>query len=295
MPLAVSPLHLLAFLLIMIVWGGNFAVSKIALEQIPPIMLVAMRFAIVAVVLAPFVKLPNGRFREMLLLSFVLGTLHFSMMFSGLRYIDAATAAISIQLQVPFAALLAAIFFGERFGWRRVLGLAFAFAGVAIIAGEPRLAGQYFALALVLGAALVWAVASIIIKHLDTLNGNQINAWMAIFATPQLFLASFLLETGHWEALQAADWRPYAAVLYQAVIVVGLGYGTWYMLLKRYDVNVAMPFTLLVPFFGVASGVVFLDESLTLSLLVGGALTIVGVGIIVLRRPRLAGPRVGKA
>lgn len=294
MPLAVAPLHLLAFVLIMVVWGSNFAVSKIALEQIPPIMLVAMRFALVAAILLPFVKPPTGRFREILLLSFVLATLHFSMMFTGLKTVDAATAAISLQLQVPFAALLAAIFLSERFGWRRALGLAFAFAGVTIIAGEPRLSGQYFALSLVIGAALVWAVASIIIKHLDTVNGFQINAWMALFATPQLCLASFLLEGGQWEAVQTADWTPYLAVFYQAVVVVGFGYGTWYMLLKRYDVNVAMPFTLLVPLFGVASGVVFLGESLTVSLLGGGLLTIVGVGIITLRRPRLAGARIGK-
>lgn len=291
MRLAVRPLHLFLFVGVMMLWGGNFAVAKVGLQQIPPIMLVALRFALVAAILLPLADVPRGKLGGIALLSVILGLMHFSMMFTGLKDIDAATAAISIQLQVPFAALLAALAFGERLGWRRALGMAIAFAGVAVIAGEPRLDGHYVSLALVIGAALVWAVANILVKHLGRIDGTQINAWMALFATPQLALASLVLEDGQAAALQAADWRIILVIVYQAILVVGLGYGTWYAMLKRYDVNVAMPFTLLVPFFGVLSGIVFLDERLTAALIGGGAMTIVGVGIIVLRRPRLAGPK----
>lgn len=292
MQLAVKPLHLALFVAVTMVWGGNFAVSKIGLEQLPPIMLVALRFAVVAAILLPFVKVPRGHLKDVALLSVVLGLLHFSLMFSGLSRIDAATAAISIQLQVPFAALLAAFAFNERPGWRRLTGMAIAFAGVAIIAGEPRLQGNYGALAMVLGAAMVWAVANILAKRLGALDGSQINAWMALFATPQLAIASLLLEHGQWAAWQSADMGVvFGVILYQAVVVVSIGYGTWYMLLQRYDVNIAMPFTLLVPLFGVASGVLFLGETLTLAFLAGGVLTLIGVGIVTIRRPRLAGPK----
>jgi O-acetylserine/cysteine efflux transporter len=51
-----------------------------------------------------------------------------------------------------------------------------------------------------------------------------------------------------------------------------------------------MPFALLMPGFGVASGVIFLDEPVTLALIGGAALTILGVGIIILRRPKLVAP-----
>src|SRR3546814_3213789 len=67
-------------------------------------------------------------------------------MFHGLKTVDAGTASIAIQLQVPFASLLAAIVFKDKLGWRRALGMAIVFIGVAVIAGEPRLAGQYLAL-----------------------------------------------------------------------------------------------------------------------------------------------------
>ncbi|MBK1696489.1 DMT family transporter [Rhodovibrio salinarum] len=291
MRLAVRPLDLFGFIAIMIVWGSNFAVSKVGLQELPPILLVGLRFMIVAALLVPFVKVPKGKLLGVFAVSVVLGFLHFSLMFTGLTGIDASTAAISIQLQVPFAAILAALAFGETVGWRRALGMAIAFAGVAVIAGEPRLDGAYGSLALVLSAALVWAVANVLVKRLDDINGTQLNAYMAAFAFPQLFFASFLLEGGQWDALASADWLTVGLVLaYQSVIVVVLGYGLWYALLGRYDVNIAMPFTLMVPFFGVASGVIALGEPLTWRLLAGGAMTVIGVGIVTIRRPRVTGP-----
>src|SRR3546814_13938595 len=69
-------------------------------------------------------------------------------------------SSIAIQLQVPFASLLAAIVFKDKLGWRRPLGMAIAFIGVAVIAGEPRLAGQYLALGFVIIASFIWSIAS---------------------------------------------------------------------------------------------------------------------------------------
>lgn len=288
--LAVRPFHIVLFVGVMLIWGLNFAVVKIALLQLPPLLLVALRFALVALLLLPFVPRPHGRWREVMLISFTLGFLHFALMFTGLAGIDASTAAIAIQLQVPFSAILAAFVFGDKPGWRRLLGMAIAFGGVALIAGEPRLGGQYGALALVLSAAMCWSVANIQIKRLEGVSGMTLNAWMAIFATPQLLLGSLILEEGQWAALTTADWSIALAILYQSVAVVVIGYSTWTWLLRQYDINQAMPFTLLVPPIGVLAGIVFLGESLTWALVVGGLLTIAGVAIILIRRPRTTAP-----
>ncbi len=290
MPLAIAPLHLLLFVLITAIWGLNFVVGKIGLEQIPPLLLMALRWGLVALILVPFVEPPRGRWRGVLLVSFTLGFAHFALMFTGLREVDAATAAIAIQLQVPFAALLAALVFKDILGWHRAVGLVIAFAGVAIIAGEPRLEGRYTALAMVIAAACIWSVANIQIKLMGNIDGLTLNAWLGVFATPQLVLGSLVLEDGQLGALAAADWRAWGSVVYQALFVVGIGYGTWYWLLKRYAVNQVMPCILLVPVFGVTSGVLFLDEALTLALIGGGGLTVLGVAIIILRRPKLVAP-----
>jgi O-acetylserine/cysteine efflux transporter len=284
------PLHVLLILGIMLLWGINFAVAKIGLQQLPPIFLIASRFLLVALLLLPFAKRPEGQWGAIIAIAFTLGLLHFSFMFNGLKTVDAATAAIAIQLQVPFASLLAALFFKDRLGWRRALGMAIAFLGVAVVAGEPRLGGQYLALGLIVTASFIWSIANVQIKRLDPIDGVSLNAWVAVFATPLLFGTSLILEDGQWEAVRQADFWAYFAVVYQAVAVVVIGYGFWYWLMRRYQINQIMPATLLVPPFGVLSGVVFLGESLTLNLIAGGLMTVVGVAIIIIRRPKTTAP-----
>ncbi len=71
-----------------------------------------------------------------------------------------------------------------------------------------------------------------------------------------------------------------------------IGYGVWYHLLRQYSLNVMMPFTLLLPPIGVLSGVVVLGEQLTVTFLVGAAVTIVGVAIILIRRPATASAEI---
>lgn len=287
---ALSPLHMGLILGVMLLWGINFAVAKIGLLQLPPMLFMACRFALVAVLLLPFAKLPRGQWRAVFAIAVTLGLLHFSFMFNGLKTVDAATASIAIQLQVPFASLLAAVFFQDKLGWRRALGMAIAFLGVAVIAGEPRLEGQYLALGFVITASFIWSISNVQIKLLKDIDGVSLNAWVATFATPMLIAASLAMEDGQWQALRAADGWAYFAVVYQAVVVVVIGYGYWYWLMRRYKINQIMPATLLVPPFGVLSGVVLLGEDLTLSLMIGGVMTILGVGIIILRRPKTAAP-----
>lgn len=285
-----SSLHMALILGVMLLWGVNFAVAKIGLQQLPPMLFMTLRFALVALLLLPFAKLPRGQWRAVFAIAVTLGLLHFSFMFNGLKTVDAATASIAIQLQVPFASLLAAIFFKDKLGWRRALGMAIAFVGVAVIAGEPRLQGQYLALGFVITASFIWSIANVQIKMLKEVDGVSLNAWVAAFATPMLVAASLAMEDGQWQALREANLWAYFAVVYQAVVVVVIGYGYWYWLMRRHQMNQIMPATLLVPPFGVLSGVVLLGEHLTLSLVVGGLMTVVGVGIIILRRPKIAAP-----
>jgi O-acetylserine/cysteine efflux transporter len=265
-----TPRDVGALLLVAAVWGMNFAVVKVGLAELPPIFFVALRFAAVAVVLLPFVRLSRNKLPQLVALSVTLGGLHFSMMFIGLRSLDVATSAIAIQLQVPFAAILAAIVFKDKLGWRRLLGMAIAFGGVALIAGEPRFGGNLLPLVLVVSAALVWSIANIQIKAL----GDEVDV--------------FALSA--WVALLAASWRAWGAIAYQVVLVTIFGYGVWYSVMRRHPINQVMPFTLLVPLFGVLSGIIFLDERLTVPMLIGSAATIAGVAIIVVRRPRVVAP-----
>ncbi|NNG02792.1 MAG: EamA family transporter [Inquilinus sp.] len=285
------PIDLIVALMVAFFWGLNFVVAKVGLAQLPPVLLVTLRFALVAVILVPLVRVPCGRLKEIALLSVTFGVCHFSLMFNGLARVDAAVAAITIQIQVPFAALLGAVLYHDPPGWRRLLGMTLAIAGVGILAGGPQASSALWAVGLIVAAALVWSVANVQMKRLSGVDGFALNGWVALMAAPQLFLVSLATEQDHWRAIAAADWRVWGTVAYQAVIVVILCYGIWFRLLRDYSVNQVMPFTLLVPLFGVVSGVLLLDEPLSWNLLVGGLATIAGVAIILFRRPRLVEPK----
>ena len=284
--------HYLGLLAVAVVWGFNFAAVKIGLGHWPPLFFVAIRFVAVALALSPFLRpLPRPKLLQVAGLSVTLGVLHFGMIFTGMKQVDAATAAIAIQIQVPFAALLAAVVFKETLHWRRIVGIAIAILGVTLIAGEPRFQGHLVSLMLIFAAACVWATSSIQIKLLgDDIEVFNLNGWVALLAAPQTVLASWLSETGQIEALQTADLRAWSVIAFQAAFVTVMGYGIWYRMMRRFPINQVMPFTLLVPFFGVLSGVVLLHERLTPWMAMGGLLTIAGVAIVVLRRPRVIAP-----
>jgi O-acetylserine/cysteine efflux transporter len=284
-----TAIDILTLLAVTMVWGFNFAVVKVGLAQLPPILFVSLRFLLVAALLLPFLKWPRHKRGLIVLMAITLGVVHFSMFFLGVSGLEVSTAAIAIQLQVPFASILAAIVYRDRLGWRRLLGMAFAFAGVALVAGSPRSDPAIGALLLVIGAACFWSIASMMMKEIgDELDVLSLNGWVALIAAPQLLIVSAIFERGQVAAILASDWRAWLSLVFQAVLVTLFGYSVWYRMMRRFSLNQVMPFTLLVPVFGVLSGVIFLGDQLTRLMLLGAALTIIGIGIIVVRRPRIA-------
>jgi O-acetylserine/cysteine efflux transporter len=286
-----KPQHLALMLLCQLIWGVNFVAAKIGLQSFQPLFFVALRFSMVAILLLPFVGLPRRKLLQLIPLSMTMGVMHFSLIFTGMRYLDAATTSIAVQLQVPFAAILAAFFFKETLGWRRLAGMIVAFAGVVLIAGEPRFSGNLWPLLSVIGAALVWAMANVQVKALgDEFDALRLNGYIAILAAPQLLAVSFLLEGDQWPQLLEASWQGWAALLFQSVVVAIFSYLIWYNMMRRYPVNQVMPFTLLLPMIGVISGHLVLDEPITWQMVLGGLATLAGVGIVVIRRPAVVAP-----
>ncbi len=272
----------------MVIWGVNFVVAKIGVAHMPPLMLIGLRFLLLGLILVPFVPFPRGKMRQIAALSVVLGTVHFGLMFTGLQGIDASVASIAIQIQVPFASLLAAIFLKDVLGWRRLVGMALAFGGIVLIAGEPRMQTSLVSLGFVLAASFVWAVSNIQVKFLGKINSLSLTAWLGLLSAPQLLFWSVVLEDGQIASVVNSSWEPWFAIVFMTIFVSLVGYGIWYYLVPRYSLNQTMPFTLTVPVFGVLSGVLFLDEELTLMMVLGGCMTIAGVGVIILRRPKIA-------
>lgn len=277
-----------------VIWAFNFIAGKIGVAVWPPLFMMALRFGLVALLLAPFLKAPRGRWRIILALSVVYGSFHFGPLFMGLQKVDAGLAAIAGQLIVPFSALLARMFYGERLGGWQLGGMALAFAGVYLLAGEPSARISLWHFLLIVGASLAWSVANILIKKLGPMNVFQLNAWVALLSWPQLLVQSVVFETGQAAALAAADPRAWGTIAYMAIAASIIAYGLWYHLIAKYAVNRVVPLTLLAPVLAVVLAVWLLDEPVTPGLLMGGLFTLGGVAMIEFLRPRPAGAGIGQ-
>ena len=286
------PQHVALMVLVQLLWGVNFAVAKFGIDEFAPIFFVALRFTLVAVLLVFVVGLPKrSMLKQLIPLSVTMGVMHFTLIFLGMADLDAATSSIAVQLQTPFAAILAAIFLRETLGWRRILGMVIAFAGVMLIAGEPRFSSDPWPLLAVIAAALAWAIGNIQVKKLgDELDAVTLNGWIAILAAPQLLLSSWIIEGPQWQHMPEVGWTGWASLLFQAVVIAIFTYWIWYNMMRRYPVNQVMPFTLLLPMIGVAAGAVLRGEAVTWQMIVGGLATVAGVAIIVIRRPAVVAP-----
>lgn len=276
---------ILVGLCVALVWGAGVVFAKAAIAEFPPILLMAIRFLVTALALVWFVRVPRGQLSKLFWVALIASAIQYSLTFTGLKWIDVSVAALVVQLEVPFLVLLGALVLKERPGVRKWVGILLAFFGVGLIVGEPKLGSAWFALALVVGGAFSWAVGQVMVRRLKSIDGLTVTAWVAVFATPQLFVMSLIFERGQWQAIQNADWIVWSAVLYMGLIMTALGYGLWYSLVRKHPVSLVAPFLLMLPVFSVLGGLVFLGERPTVQIAIGGVVVIAGVAFILLERP----------
>lgn len=274
---------LLLALLANVAWAFNFIAGKAGVDHFQPFLFTALRFAVLVLALAPFLRWVPGRMRGVLSIALVQGVVHFALIFLGLGASgDVSSVAIACQLYVPFSALLALVWLGEALDRQRLAGIASAFGGVLVIGFDPVVFQHLDALLLIAGGALAQAVSTIQMRQLRGVSVFVLQAWIALCATPALALLSLLFEHGQWEAVRTATWLELAAPVYSAIGASLVGHGIVYYLLGRYPVGVTTPLMLLSPVLAVMFGVLLWGDVLTWKLVLGGVLTLAGIAVITL-------------
>ena len=285
-----KPVDILLAIMVAIIWGMGFIVAKSAMSHFSPILLMALRFSLTALCLIWFYRPPSGVYKQLFWISLISAALQYSLTFNGVRGIDASTAALLVQLEVPFGLIMAWLALGDKISLKQAIGIVISFAGAMLIIGEPKLSGDLIYAFMVIGGAFTWAIGQIMIKKLGQLGGFKLICGVAMFAAPQLFIASFLFESNQWQQVQSASLGSWSAVVYLGLVMTALAYGLWYHLLGNYKVNQVMPFLLLLPVTSVCGGIFFLDEVLTVKIALGGLLAMIGVAVITVQRRQLPQP-----
>jgi O-acetylserine/cysteine efflux transporter len=264
--------------LVALIWGFNFVVMKWGVAQVPPLLLLALRFGLAAVPAIFFVARPQVRWSAIVGYGLVFGVVKFGLLFFAFKLgMTAGVGSVLLQSQVFFTVALAAVLDGERPNHMQALALAIAAVGLAVIGWGGAQGGFGFApFMMVIGAAVCWAVANIISRRAGRFDPLAFVVWTSAVAAPPLLALSAIFEgpAAIGEALSSMTPLAFGAALYLAYPVTLLALAIWSWLLARHEAAVIAPYALLVPVFGLTSAALVLGER-------PGAMSLAGSGIIV--------------
>jgi O-acetylserine/cysteine efflux transporter len=229
-----------------------------------------MRFGAVAVCLAPFAPYPRGHTRALAISGLLLGVGHFGLLFLGMQFTDVGISSVINRFGGVLLAILGVAVLGEVVSIRLWAGLAISMAGVVVLVADSQQFGASLTSTTALGAVILlissssWSLATVYMKAaLANVSTVGQLAWVAFYSVPGCLFCSWLFESDQLSALQSA---PLAAWIGFSYTVIGsslVAYGLWYELVKRCPVSRLSPFLFLMPIVGVAAGIVFRGEQLT--------------------------------
>jgi len=276
---------ILLALLVPCLWGFGFVIAKPVMGQFPPILLNGLRWSLTGLLMFWFFPFPKKAFKKLLIISFIGCTIQYSLTYSGLNMIDATSATLFIQAEIPFGILIAFLILGERPSIKNIVGLIIAFIGIIILTGSPNLEGKILGVTILLLGALFWSFAQVLAKSIsEEVGGLTLTAWLGIFAGPQCIIASFIFEGNPIYYLSNADLKAWMVVIYLALAMNVLGYSIWYHVLSKHPVNYIMPVLLLFPVTGLLTAIFLLGESPTTFAYIGGSIIVCGVAIILFNK-----------
>jgi O-acetylserine/cysteine efflux transporter len=296
-----APPDLALILVVVVLWGFSFVPIKVALRDAPPFALVALRFFFAAVPLVFFVPRPRLPVTSIVTYGLAIGVFQFGLLFLGMNLgMPAGLSSIVIQIQVFFTIGLGVAFLGERLRAENVIGGLVATLGVAVLALYKLRGGAastFEGLVAVIVAAFAWAAGNIVAKHAATRHEPDMFAlvvWSSLVPPLPLLAVSYAFEGGPrvLDAIAHASLLTWGCLLFMAYVATLFGFASWARLLHRYPTALVSPFALLIPVSGIASGALFLGETLAPLQAVGAALVLVGLVVNVygarLRRPQRA-------
>ncbi|MGM3273689.1 DMT family transporter [Ralstonia sp. 24A2] len=265
-------------------WGGSFLFMRVAAPQFGPVALIALRVAIASCFLVPVLTWRGGlgvlRAHWPHLLA--VGVLNSAIPFCLFAYAELTlTAGFTSVLNAAaplFAAIVAFAWLGERISSLRVLGLAIGFVGVIVLVGGSSAIDATqggVAVAAALSATVLYGVASTYTKRfltgvppLAVATGSQLAA--TIVLAP---LAVWL-----WPA-QTPTGSVWLHVIALGIACTGIAYILFFRLVAHVGPTRAVSVTFLIPVFGVLWGILFLGEQLTLNMVLGCTVILLGTSL----------------
>jgi drug/metabolite transporter (DMT)-like permease len=275
-----------------VLWGISFVASKVALQEISPTTLIFSRttlgtsLLIVILAISRHSLVPSPKtWRALAAMGFVGVFFHQMLQAYGLILTTAVRTGWLISLIPIWSALLSAVILGERFGLNKLTGLMVGFFGAVILVTHGEFSTEVLTLPstkgdfLILASTVNWAVYTIL-GHgtLRRLGSARATAGAMFFGW--VMLLPFFVHRAGWQEYNSISATGWAAVLFLGLGSSGLGYLFWYGALERIEPSRVAAFLYLEPFVTLITAIIFLNEAVRASTVMGGMLVLAGVYLV---------------
>ena len=302
MALAVPLGAVLVSIVIHSLWGGNPVAVKFSLVAFPPLTTAFLRFAIGIACIALWARwrgvrlLPEKGEWGALWITALLFAVQIASMNVGFDRTSGAMGSVLIATNPLFAAMFAHFLIaGDRMTAARALGLFVAMAGTSLVllgdadvaVLDPGAAGNWIVLSSAVMLGLRLALSARFVRRIDP---TRVVMWQMVLSLPMFGAGALLFEEVAWDRVGPA---PIAGLLFQGVVIAGIGFTVSYHLMKRYTPSVMMSFNFVSPIAGVSFAAWLLGDRIGPLLLVGMALVAVGLYLVTRRSGTTGRPRPG--
>ena len=284
-----KPADVCIAVLVAVIWGLAFVASRLALDELSPALMTALRFSIAAVPCL-FVPKPKLSWPLLVAISFTLFLGQFLSQAYGIAHgVPVGLSSVIVQSQALFTIGFAVIAFRERPSPMQTAGIAIASIGLLMICGTVGYDFSVSAFAVLMISPISFAIGNLLLRRARGVPMFDLFAWLCLTSAVPLF-ALALVGDGVAPTVDALIHMSLATLLCMlalGAISTSIAYWLWGRLLRDHPAAQVVPFALLVPFVGsAASSIVFAERFGPLRL--AGMLTVVG-GIAVMllsKRPR---------
>jgi O-acetylserine/cysteine efflux transporter len=273
---------LLIGIAIMCLWGFNFSVIKLGVNNLDPLVLTALRFFFAVVPLIFFIKKPAVKWRYLITYGLTFGVGVWGMATWAIDAgLSAGMTSLLLNLSVISSLIFGRIFLHERITLAKGLGAGLSLVGLFLIVMVEGGSISWLGLVLILAASVFWSINGLLLKLANTTSIFAFNIWSMVFAPIPLLLLAWLTHGPEVIIGLANDFNLEVlfSVLFQAYPTTLLGYWVWNKLIVKYSLSIVAPLTLLVPIFGLLGGFIFYDEAISSAQIVAAILIILGLFI----------------
>ena len=277
-----TSLLFLMVLPVIIIWGCNFAVMKIGMNQIGPFLLASLRFLVASIPLIFFIKKPQIPFKFIIAYSLTFGLGQFGLLFSAIKLgLPSGMASLLVQLQVMFTPIFSLLILKQRISTPTVWAICLSLVGLLIIIYSTQdVSAELLPIILGCGAALSWALSNVVISWGKTQNYAYSPISLVVWASamlpiPFLFMALFTGEFNQLSLTHLIYSLPSA--FYLGVIATVIAYHFWVKALTNFPAAHVAPFSLLIPVIGLLLGSFMFDEVLSFYEILGCTFILIGL------------------